>query len=221
MTHAAVGNYEAAERCYKCALKLLRKHYGKRSRDVPMVLNNLGDLYYIAGREDEAGPLYRQALDIFERDQRHVEVCHSLNGLALLHNDAGEHTQAEKLLTRGIRIHEKASRREDPNLATLRVNLGALCTNLGRYDEAEVLFDKAKYIQDKVLRANHPDKAIRLHAYAGLLVRTNRIEEARQAKAEAEAIQAEQAKTNPMARAIGLDEMEQASASSDETVADT
>ena len=221
MTYAAVGDYDGAERCYLCALKLLRKNYGKRSRDVPMVLNNLGDLYYIAGRENEAGPLYREALDIFERDQRHVEVCHSLNGMALLHNDAGEYAQAEKLLKRGIRIHEKASRREDPNLATLRVNLGALSTNLGRYDEAEVLFDKAKYIQDKVLRANHPDKAIRLHAYAGLLVRTNRIKEARKAKDEAEAILAEQAKTNPMARADETDPIEQASAPADSSESET
>ncbi len=215
MTYAAVGDYDGAEGCYRCALKLLRKNYGKRSRDVPMVLNNLGDLYYIAGRENESRPLYREALDILERDQRHIEVCHGLNGMALLHNDDGEYVQTEKLLKRGIRIHEKASRREDPNLATLRVNLGALCTNLGRYDEAEVLFEKAKYIQDKVLRPNHPDKAIRLHAYAGLLVRTDRIKEARKAKDEAEAILAEQARTNPMARANQTDAIEQASAPAD------
>ncbi|MCP4642859.1 MAG: tetratricopeptide repeat protein [bacterium] len=199
MTYAARGSFDAAEKCYLCALRLLEKSMGKRSRDIPMVLNNLADLYFIAGDADRSEPLFRRALDINERDQRNIEVCRSLNGMALLHNSRGEIVQAEKLLLRAIKIHEASKRREHPHLATALVNLAVMYMNEGKCCcKVEALLDRAAFIQGRSLKPCHPDVAIRLHVLAGLLVKTERIDEAREVQARAEALQKKQADKNPL-----------------------
>lgn len=196
--YAAKAEYKAAEKCYLCALTLLEESLGKNSREVPMVLNNLADLYYIAGDAGEVEALYRRALAIHERDQRNIEVVHSLNGMALLHNDAGETVQAKKLLERAISIQDKTLRREHPYTATLLVNKAILYTETGRCDEAELLLERAAYIQSQALRPGHPDVGIRLQAQAALLLKMGRENEARAAANHAERILSAQAEKEPI-----------------------
>lgn len=197
MVCVAQQKYGDAEELYKCALCMKEDSTGPKSRPVPATLNNLADLYYVAGKDrEEVEHLYRRALDLNRRDQLNIEVCRSLNGLALLHNDAGEFTQAEKLLRRAIEIHEKSGRREDPYLATNLTNLGVLLTNLGRFCEAEPVFDRAQYIQDKALGEEHPDVAVRLAAYANLLAKTDRQAEGYACQQRSDAIREKFAKLN-------------------------
>lgn len=197
MVCTAQQDYDSAEDYYLRALCLKEESLGKRSRTIPATLNNLADLYYAAGREPcQSECLYRRALELNKRDQLNIEVCRSLNGLALLHNDAGESVQAEELLKRAIRIHEKALRREHPYLATNLVNLGILYTNQGRYSEAEPLFKRAEYIQDKALGCDHPDVAVRLAAYANLLAKTGHQGKAEACQKKSDEIRAKFAKIN-------------------------
>lgn len=190
--YTALGEFEQAEGHYQQAYDLKRKSMGKRHRDMPNVLNNMADLYYLMEKPDKVESLYREALDILERDQLNVEVCRALNGLALLYNDRGEYVKAEETLKRAIRIHEKAERRDDPYMANVLNNLGILYTNLGRFDEAEPLMDRCQYVQDAMLRPDHPDVAVRLHATAVLYQNTGRANEAIQLAGSAEAIRDKQ-----------------------------
>ena len=189
----ALGHFDDAEKYYKDALAEKEHSLGKRHRDVAETLNNLGDLYYLAGKTDQCEPLYRRALEIMERDQLNIEVCRSLNGMALLQNDGSNRVEAEKFLQRAIHIHEKAERRDQPYYATVLTNLGILYTNLGRLPEAEGLFEKAKHVQEHCLRANHPDVALRMHATAALLEAEGKNQEAAAVAKAADAIRAEQA----------------------------
>ena len=156
----------------------------------------MADLHYIQGKTKDVECLYRKALSFNKRDQLNIEVCRSLNGLAVLHVDEGEYVEAEELLKRAIRIHEKAERRDHPYLATVLTNLGILYTNLLRFDEAEPLFERASYIQDLGLRADHPDVAVRLHATAVLFHSTGRQAEAATLAEQAEAIRKKQAEAD-------------------------
>ena len=189
------SRYEESEKALQEALRLKERSLGDEHRFVPITLNNLADLYYVTGRIDEAEPVYRKALEINERDQLNLEVCRSLNGMALIHNSRGEYVQAEDLLKRAIALHEKAERRDHPFLATSLTNLGILYTNLGRYEEAGDLFHQAAYIQDKFLRADHPDVAVRLTGEAALYRATGQGSLAAQAAARAENIRKAQAQT--------------------------
>lgn len=187
------ADYCEAEKTLKEALEIRECSLGRKSREVPQTLNNLADLYYLQGNTQEAAALYQRALDIHKRDQSNIEVCRSLNGLALTRNDAADYVEAEKLLKRAIAIHIKAQRTLHPFLATAYVNLGTLYVNLGRYCEAENQFKRAEYIQTKVLQKNHPDNAVRLNAYAVLLSKTDRGDEAAKMVKRAEAIRAQRA----------------------------
>lgn len=191
--HHAVGNFDEAKKYYEQALDLKKHAVGRRHRDLPQTLNNLADLHYILEEKPEqVEALYRQALDINERDQFNIEVSRSLNGLALVHNDRGEYVESENLLLRAVEVNEKAERRDHPYLATVLTNLGILYTNLGRYAEAGPMFDRAKYIHEVALRADHPDVSVRLHATAALYQATGRGSEAVALATQAEAIRATQ-----------------------------
>lgn len=164
--HVSRGQFQDALGAFQEALRLKEKSLGARHRFVPETLNNLGDLHFVQGDSGLSEDTYRHALDLNKRDQLNIEVCRSLNGLALLHHARGEDVEAEGLLRRAVRLHEKAERRDHPYLATCLVNLGILCTNQGRLDEAGDAFLRAEYIQDRALRADHPDVAVRLTAQA-------------------------------------------------------
>lgn len=187
------GRYEESERALQEALRMKKRSLGAAHRFVPITLNNLADLHYVTGHAEAAEATYRKALELNKRDQLNLEVCRSLNGMALLHHGRGEYVQAEDLLKRAIALHDKAHRRDHPFLATSLANLGILYTNLGRYDEAGVVLERAEYIQDNFMRADHPDVAVRLTGEAALYRATGRGAQAAQASARAEAIRRAQA----------------------------
>lgn len=196
---SALGNYPEADKYFQKALALREKSCGKESHFVPAILNNMGDLQYIAGDKCKAKCLYRKALDLEEKDQLSIEVSRSLNGLALLANDEGNYVEAENLLKRAIAVHDKGGRREHPYCATALVNLASLYTNLGRTCEAKPLFKRAEYIQKQTIGCDHPDVAVRLHAYAGYLTKIGNLDEARCAQERANEIQVRFAELNKKA----------------------
>jgi len=190
--HTALGRFEDAEKYYKDALSEKEASLGRKHRDLAETLNNLADLYYLSGKVENCEPLYRRALEIMKRDELNIQVCRSLNGLALLENDADDKIEAEKFLQRAIIIHDKAERRDQPYFATVLTNLAILYVNGARYAEAAPLLEKAKFVQDLSLRAEHPDVALRMHATAALLQGEGKNNEAAAMAAAADAIRAKQ-----------------------------
>jgi len=65
-------------------------------------LNNLAALYHAQGRYDEAEPLYRRALALYEQvlGPIHPLVAQCLNNLAALYHAQGRYADAEPLLQR-------------------------------------------------------------------------------------------------------------------------
>ncbi len=55
-----------AERCYRRALAIKERLFGRDSPDAALTSNNLGKLLTRMGRPDEAIPLLQQALAVFE-----------------------------------------------------------------------------------------------------------------------------------------------------------
>lgn len=188
----ALGKFDEAESHYRTALDLKRESLGKGHPFLASTLNDLADVLYLVERRDECERLYREALDLLDRDQFNLEVARSLNGLALLKHDAGDDVAAEELLKRALVIHGKGQRRDHPYTATVLTNLGILYTHLGRNAEADEAFTRAKYIQDVKLRPGHPDVAVRLHATAVLLHNMGQASGAAQLASEAEAIRGAQ-----------------------------
>jgi tetratricopeptide (TPR) repeat protein len=65
--YAGQGNYSFAESWNKDCLEVVRKRLGEEHPDVATSLNNLALLYYSQGKYEEAEPLYRSALEMYNR----------------------------------------------------------------------------------------------------------------------------------------------------------
>lgn len=189
MAARAKTAYPEAEQYFKQALELEKAKLGKESRPVPGTMTQLADLYYLTGQTEESERLYDEALELLRDDQRNLEVCRALNGLALIHNDRGEFVPAESCLERAITLHKKAGRKLCAYLATCYINLGSLYVNIDRLDAASEALDAATYIQEKQLRADHPDHAVRLYALAQLARKQGKAGEAEKLESRVSAIQ--------------------------------
>ena len=71
----------------------------------------------------------------------------------------GKYDQAELLLERALKIHEKVLGPEDPDTASSLNNLAMLYVNLGAYAKAQPLYERALKIKEKVLGPEDPSTA--------------------------------------------------------------
>ncbi len=173
-------------------LASLIDEYGFDFPEAARLIHQAG--YYLSERAQyaEAEPLYRRALDIYEKalGVEHPDVVTSLNSLAVLYLNQGKYGEAEPLLKRSLAVREKALGAEHPDVADSLNNLAALYRAQGRYTEAEPLFLRALAIQEKTLGAEHSDVAIVLEYYASLLRKMQRDAEAEKLESRAEMIRA-------------------------------
>ena len=102
-----LSQLERAEELHKRALKVLEE-WGPDRFDVGATLNDLAELYRSRGRFADAEPLYRRALQIYEKGNmspNHAAVRTVLANLVALYIDQGRTPDAEKL-KRGA-LHRK------------------------------------------------------------------------------------------------------------------
>ncbi len=96
---------------------------------------------HLAGRVQEAEPIYRQVLDI---DPDHADANHLLGGLA---HQAGYHEQARELISRAIAAA--------PNQSLYHFNLGTALQELGRLEDALASYQKALAIEPSFADAHN------------------------------------------------------------------
>src|SRR6266542_2705513 len=121
-----------------------------------------------SGKYVEAEPLYKRALDIYEKalGKDHPYTATSLNNLAVLYASQGKYVEAEPLYKRALDIREKALGKDHPDTATILNNLADLYQYRGKYVEAEPLYKRALDIREKALGKDHPDTATSLNSLA-------------------------------------------------------
>ncbi len=131
-------------------------------------------------RYEEAEPLYRQALSIFEQQlgPAHPDVASSLDGLALLYKDQGKYAEAEPLHQRALRIREQQLGSEHLDVAYSLNNLADLYTEQKKNVEAEPLYRRALSILEQQLGSEHPDVAAPLNNLANLYKQQEKYAEA-------------------------------------------
>ncbi len=146
-------------------------HLGAEGLELALLANNLAALYKFSGNYSEAEPLYRHALEIWEKQlgPEHPNVATTLNNLAGLLQDQGKYSEAEPLYRHALEISEKQLGPEHPEVATTLNNLAGLLQDQGKYSEAEPLFRHALEIREKQLGPEHPEVATTLNNLALLL----------------------------------------------------
>jgi tetratricopeptide (TPR) repeat protein len=127
--------------------------------DDTLVLNNLGLSLTGAGRQAEAEPVFRRALEIREKTfgPEHPGVSISLNNLGMLLYAKHDLDAAEQLFRRAGGIDEKVLGPESTLLATDLNNLAVVLLNKGDLAGAEPPCRRALQIRYKSLGPDAPD----------------------------------------------------------------
>jgi CHAT domain-containing protein/tetratricopeptide (TPR) repeat protein len=99
----------------------------------------------------------------------HPDVALSLNNLASLLHDQGQHAGAEPLYRRSLVIYERVFGADHPDVALSLNNLASLLNDQGQYEAAKSLYRRALTIREKALGLDHPDVALSLNNLASIL----------------------------------------------------
>ena len=86
----------------------LYHHFGPDQPEVAYGLNKLAELYYSQGQYAQAGPLYKRALEIYEKalGPDHLDVATSLENMAKLYRKTGQEKSAQELEKRAAAIRD-------------------------------------------------------------------------------------------------------------------
>jgi tetratricopeptide (TPR) repeat protein len=110
------------------------------------------------GRQADAGPLYKRAMEIQRTalGERHPDYAQSLNNLAGLYEAMGRHADAGPLYKQAIEIRLTALGERHPTYADSLNGLAELYRAMGRHADAEPLYRQAASIVRSAFGASHP-----------------------------------------------------------------
>src|SRR3990170_1626367 len=131
------NEHAEAARYWSAALKIAEKLRGVHR--LTKTLNELGTVYQVQERYDDAEHVHKLALEIREKflGPDHYEVAQSLSNLGLVYTAQGKHRDAELAYKRAIAILENALGTGNPQLAGVLASYADLLREMGRQDEAE------------------------------------------------------------------------------------
>lgn len=137
--------------------------------------------FRIAGRYQEAEPLYRQILTIQESllGDAHPNLIDALNGLADLYHAQGRNRDAEPLCRRSLQLGESVPDRTDIRVASTLNTLGDIHRDTDRYLSADTLYKRSLTMLEAKFGPNHPAVARVVNNMAALRVKTGHFDQAK------------------------------------------
>lgn len=134
-----LGEYEQAREHLRRAAALYGE-MGDRSRQAVMV-RNIGVLFHIEGRREEALAYTQQGLDLLPETVSVGERAYWLNNLGVMHAELGHNQQALACCQEALRVVE--SLEDIAGQAAVTDSLGYIHYQLGNYGEAIAWFERA------------------------------------------------------------------------------
>ncbi|WP_208341799.1 tetratricopeptide repeat protein, partial [Aetokthonos hydrillicola] len=157
------ANWQHCERLLTHALSAINwiNQYQFELETAALLLARTGYYLLERGQYSEAEPLYKKALELYQRllGQEHPDVAQSYNNLAELYRAQGRYQDAEPLCQKALELRQRLLGQEHPDVAQSYNNLAALCDSQGRYQDAEPLYQKALELRQRLLGQEHPDVA--------------------------------------------------------------
>ncbi len=169
-------NYDKAELSFKKAL-VLASTQNKASLEVAMSLDNLAQLYQRQGRYLEADPMYRKAIELYQKrlGREHKLVGQAIKNLSALYDSRGQTLDVKALLLpvdtgmKGLpdtKVVNSSTYTEEDKAelaeATKMNDLGLLYKSKRDFTAAEPLYQKALAIYQRIMGADHVNVAITL-----------------------------------------------------------
>ncbi len=167
------GDYDQAEKLWLEVLSALEAET-KPSEDLktllPIVLGNLGGLYYRKGNDAKAETYWLRALEMRKRifSPTHPEVVVALNRLADVYYRKGETVKAENHYAQGLALLKGTKSEEHVSVAYSLSGLAYTAQKNRDYAKAATFFQDALRLRRKLAGEHHPEVAETLGMLASL-----------------------------------------------------
>ncbi|MCP3958051.1 MAG: tetratricopeptide repeat protein [bacterium] len=199
------GRFAEAEARFREALEIYERvlEPGKGRARIAQLIDNIGAAIASQGRNDEAMPMFEQALAERRRylGDDHPRLADSLNNIGATLLDLGESHRAEEAHREALAIREAALGPDHYRTALSLDNLARALDALGRSDEALPLQQRALAIREATYGADHPNVTRSLEHLASLAADRGDLAAARDLRARVLAI--EEASNEPEDPRIG------------------
>ncbi len=148
LIYGDLGLKDEAREQFEDCLELRRGLYGGDDPLLARALNNLAAWHYRAGGYEEAGQLYRDALDMRRRlGEEGLYLVKAISNQASILMNRGGYAEAEELYREALAIREDAYGPEDPAVASSLRSLGILLYIRSDFERAEPLLRRALEIR--------------------------------------------------------------------------
>lgn len=164
-----LGHYDYARRWRAALLRLIRQRPGGcNPLELALAQRDLAYTCLKAGRQDEAGPLYKSAMSVMgtELGNNHPEMATAWFQIGEMQESQGTFEQAYVLYQRSFKMLESTLGLLDPRLCPALEKLATLSLRFGREQDALAYYRKLVTIQEKALSPDHPFLADSLTALA-------------------------------------------------------
>ncbi len=123
------------------------------------IWSNLGHLYRLSGRPEDAGASLRKAVELYHELGPSEQEANALAAFGAIAQDAGDYLKAENYYRQAILVLEQVQGTDCPPLAAPLSELASIELSRRRYTRAEALLERVLAIQQKHLGANHSNVA--------------------------------------------------------------
>lgn len=138
------------------------KQFGDNDVRLANTLSSLGLVYVDQGKASTAEPLFRRALDIFEKRGDKGEIAFALGNLGYVYFLQDKYTEAEPPLKRAVEMTEAAAGKEHIFVARQLENLGRLYYATGQLPQAAALFERSLRITERAYKSDNNPKHKRI-----------------------------------------------------------
>jgi tetratricopeptide (TPR) repeat protein len=174
--YSRLEQFSKAEKAYSESLSIV-KRLGDRN-NCALMLHNLGMLYSIQGRDDDALRHLQQAQELIKfsptADRR--VAAELLNGIGVIYYRRKNNGKAETYFNQALQMVSSSGIKFDT--AGILNNLGAVYVGQHKYRQAEETLQRALAIREADVGPSHPDLIPTLNATAVVYAETGRFAEA-------------------------------------------
>ncbi|HEY0753561.1 MAG TPA: tetratricopeptide repeat protein, partial [Ktedonobacteraceae bacterium] len=178
-----VSNWDRCERLLPhvlLAAQWSRHDTVQATADLAYLLNQAGYFLLRRARFEEAQPLLRQSLALYERvlGTEQKETAQTIHNLAELTAAQGDYEQAETLYARALAIRERVLGKAHLETIQTMMTLGRLYREQGNYERARQLLEHVLALREQILGPEHPETARSLGHLAFLARKQGQYQEA-------------------------------------------
>lgn len=142
------GFYDIAAKMLQGVLKDLKNGFPE-TNDLPILLAELGQIYYQQQQLKKAEVLLKRALESFQREKRNYEpaVCTVLEQLAEIYSYYGRYQFAERLFKRQFSVTARLYGKKDTRLIKPLKSLIDLYNKYGKIERASALYKRMRNLE--------------------------------------------------------------------------